>query len=237
MQKDLIYFLLMLAHINSAGQVGMSEKIDPMYLVHDESFLDASFWNFKIKLANAVIEQKWDMLYPLLADTIYESNDGCKRCTQDEFVEYIKNNNEARFWEQMQKSLRYGFCRNDSNPPFNGMNGYFFQAPSFIDAIDLNCPDSILVLGENVNLRKAPGINSEIIETVSYKKLRVISTKNFRLESQKVNGITWLMVYTESGAKVYISSQYTSENIARTITVAKIDDEWKLIGVFMKVSC
>ncbi len=71
-----------------SAQVGSVYPSDYAPII-DQTYLDEEFWDFTVILAYAVKERNWSIFESLLADTISESNDGCKGCSKADFLSYI----------------------------------------------------------------------------------------------------------------------------------------------------
>ena len=228
--KRFILIITILLTVKSYGQ-----------LINDESYLDFSFLKFKAELLNCVIQKDTVKLKGFLAERVLESNDGCgyPGCTKEELIRYYFNGDSDYSWNSMLTILRFGFTRiEDKNPDLIVPHEKIvFKGPSYLNKIDTD--NEILVLGENVNIRKKPSLKSEIIRTTSYEVFKCdcnISTMT-NTTYQTVDGISWIEIKMEDNKIGYIASKLTSYDLIKEMTIAKINGEWKIISWFNSPGC
>jgi hypothetical protein len=202
-------------------------------LVHDESYLDESFWHFKTKLEYTVLKKDTVLLKDLLAETIYESHDGCSGCSIDEFMKMCFNGPESSkwSWSEMNSILRYGFEIIPADTSrFQINDSIAFRAPSYLSKI--NNDEELIVLGQNVNIRDKPGIKSKIIRMSSFEKFDCTCNISSATDEdyQDLDGIQWVQI--RRGGKVigYVATKYTSFDINREIIVGKENGKWKIFS-------
>lgn len=205
-------------------------------LIHDESYLDESFWHFKTKLEYAVMKKDTGLLSDLLAEKVYESPDGCgyPGCPKDEFLRLYFDRSSGlseMTWTEMSSILRYGFEKIPADSSgFEIQDSIVFRAPSYLGKIDNDA--ELIVLGQNVNIRDKPGIKSKIIRTSSFEIFDCFCSTATQTEQsyQQVEGIGWVEVRMGNKALGYIASKYTSYDIYREILIGKENGKWKLFS-------
>ena len=209
-------------------------------LVYDESYLDNDFWHFKAQLESAVFYQDTTVLKSLLADKVLEGHFVCETCTKEEFMKYFfSNGNAAYYWEQLQKVIRYGFRKvEEANSNYVVPHeSVVFKAPSYLKELDEST--ELIILGERVNIREQPGINSPIIRQATYEKFSCNCSIDTETKSthQTVDNQQWTEITLTDNQKGYVLSKYTSRRIYKRVTVAKIDGAWKIILFYNPPGC
>ena len=210
-------------------------------VINDESYLDIEFMKFKAELTSCVLAKDTTHLKRLLADSIKESNDGCGfiGCPKNEFIEYYFEESANESWQNMLSIIRFGFSRinheyTDSPVPHSST---VFQGPSYLKK--LNEQEQLVVLGENVNIRKEPGIKSPIIRKASFE----IFSCDCNISDQTdltyltVDGIDWVQIKLGENQVGYVAQEFTSLEIYKEMTIAKVKGQWKIISFYHSAGC
>jgi hypothetical protein len=228
--KNWIYILVGLLSTNLNAQI-----------INDESHLDLDFFKFKNELLNSVLEKDTTKLKSLLAESVFESNDGCgyPGCTKEAFIEMYFKYQTDDTWSDLLKIIRYGFQKIEAEDTNVGVphEKIIFQGPSYKRKVDEE--NEVLILGANVNIREKPSLNAKIIQTVSYEKFKCdCSTLTIKVSTyQKVDGIDWLEIKLENGNYGYVNADLTSYNLIKELTVGKVDGEWKIVSFYNSPGC
>lgn len=228
--KNLILLITFLFSINSYGQI-----------INDESYLDLDFLKFKTELLNCVIQKDTIKLRSFLAEFVFESKDICgyPGCTKDELIKYYFEENPDYSWKNMLTILRFGFSRLEDKNPNNIVphDKIIFQGPSYLKKIDTE--NELIILGENVNIRKEPSLKSKIIRTTSYEVFKcdcnIIDMTNKTY--QTVDGINWIEIKLGNNKIGYVASELTSYDLPKEMTIAKVNGKWKIISWFQSPGC
>lgn len=228
--KNLTLILFYLSTFSLKGQI-----------IHDESYLDLSFLKFKTELLNCVIQQDTTKLKKLFAERIFESKDLCgyPGCTKEELLEYYFRENANESWNSMLAIIRFGFRRIEDEAPENIIphDKIIFQGPSYLTKVDSE--NELIILGENVNIRKEPSLKSEIIRKTSFEVFpcdcNILTMTNQTY--QTVDGVNWIEIKLEDEKKGYVASELTSYDLIKEMTIAKVNGEWKIISWFQAPGC
>lgn len=210
-------------------------------LINDESYLDESFYKFKIKLENAVLNRDHEALSSMLADSINESANGCGyKCPKKEFLDFLFPNKESDEWTSLLNHIRFGFKKKSTAD--NALDAvtdtpYYFYAPSFNDEINLET--QLIILGENVNIREDAGTDKKVVAQLSYEIVRCnCSITNVTDDTYKyADGIDWIQVTLKNGVKGYVAANLTSQNISRDLVIINTATGWKITSYFMSPGC
>lgn len=206
-------------------------------VIHDESYRDTSFLRFKTELMFAIHNRDSSSLKLLMADTVEESRNGCGRCSREELVDFLFNNDPVSTWEEMAQVVRFGFAevRTDDSATFFSENQVAFQAPSYHRKV--MDEEEVLVLGENVNIRDRPNKKGKVIRQASFEKFKCdCNPYEDRIYSDE-EGMLWLKIQLPTGEEGYVFAKLTSYHLPREMTVTKVRGEWKIISFFMPSGC
>ena len=209
--------------------------------IHDESYIDDSFVLFKNKLAHCVQNKDAQQLKLLLADTIFESKDGCEMpCSRDAFMQYMFGSESADHnWANMHQIIRFGFSSTKSEYTTFPVkhDPLVFQAPSYSTTIDQD--KQLIVLASKVNIREKPSLKAKVIQQASFETFRCDCNIIDATETtnQYNDGIQWMEVYLKNGTKGYLALQYTSYALEKTMVVGKVKWQWKIISYHHGPGC
>jgi len=210
-------------------------------VINDESYLDVSFLKFKTELLQVVLQKDTTKLKGFLAAHVLESKDVCgyPGCSKEELITYYFKENSEESWKTMLAILRFGFSRLEDKNPNNIIphDKIIFQGPSYLKKVDTD--NELLILGENVNIRKTPSLSSEIIRTTSYEVFKCdcnILTMTDKT-TKTADGVRWIEIKLGDGKVGYVASAYTSYELIKEMTIAKVKGEWKIISWYQAPGC
>ena len=228
------YFLIFIL-FNSIPAAGQNTP-----LIHDESYLDKTFWEFKVKLEHAIINRDLSQLKPLIADKVFLSRDLCPNdgCTKTTFLREIENTGDY-YWQILEKNTRFGFTYSDPDLAIlpTSYTDKVFVSPSYIDNINIDL--ETLILGRNVNIRDKPTLNSNVIRQASYEKFKCDCNIADQTETtyQQADGLLWLEIKLKNGSFGYVAAKFTSSNNHDVLIVGKVNGVWKIISLFSPSGC
>ena len=206
---------------------------------YDQSFRDASFAKFRAQLTQAVVDRDTAQLFALLAPQVHVNEDGCNYAPKQCFMNELKQGGtEAeKLWSDMLKVISFGFSQNviKNNIYRLASEGEtLFQAPSYLKSFDDKNKTQLFVLGQGVNIREKPSVNSKVIAQASFQTLSYIDPLVTGLKSDFhfLNGKQWFEVILPDGRTGYVIEDYVSANINRELSVKKVNGEWKIISFF-----
>ena len=202
----------------------------------DESYLDESFLDFKIHLEYSIVKKDKVLLKKLVSDTILECWDsfdcaGLEGCDKNDFINIYFNDSLSAHWRTLKKVVKYGFTRTRDTINYKHIkknrDTLIFVAPSY--SLKLG---EIMVLAENLNVRKRPDINSKILKTVSHNKYSCELWDNGYVREYNND---WIKLKFNDGTEGFVNVIYTSQIIDRNLKVAKINGHWKVIEYFCQM--
>lgn len=217
------------------SQLGFSQ------LIHDESYIDSSFNDFRNELTRVIAGKDVSGFKKLLANRVHESADGCgyPGCSPDDIIKFYFNERADETWVLLHQINRFGFRRVIDEYPENIVphDPIVFRAPSYLTEIDEEM--ELVILGENVNIRSSASLNGKIIKQASFEKYscdcNIMDMK--KTTYQMIDGIQWIEIKLEKGNVGYVASKLTSQEVYKDLTVAKINGHWKIITFFQRSGC
>ncbi len=211
-------------------------------VVYDQSFRDLSFVRFRNKLTEAVLDRDTSKLFPLLANEVHVSDDGCsyaaKECLMEQFRE--SGPDRDKLWNDMLKAVSFGFSQNivkDAIYRLAGKGEVIFQAPSYLKAFDDKKNQYLLVLGQNVNIREKPTAYSKVVAQASFESLKYADPMLTGLRSDFYfsEGKQWYQVILAGGKTGFVMEDFVSASLSRELSVKKVSGEWKIISFYSPV--
>lgn len=247
MKGQSLLLILVMSIISSCHSPKTERNVQAFVQVEQASLnqhTDSSFHFFVNELTHIVHTRDLKALSGVMAPQISESNNGCKRCTPAELVTYLESNSLDRFWESIEQTLKYGFLKIEGADPFREAVGgeedsMYYVSPAFIQQVNLNCPDSLLVLGEEPAIFARPDSSSQPVGLGPWRKFRCNCNMNSRTRDsfQKIGKTIWVEVFLPNGQTGYIPKENTSLSISRTIYVSRFQADWKITAVYLKSGC
>ncbi len=210
-------------------------------IIHDDSYMYAEFYQFKSELTSCVLAKDKNKLMTLLADSIMSSTDDCESplCPKNEFMNFYFNGEAKDSWKELSTILRYGFTKIKPEE-LNILvkhEATVFLAPSYYN--NFNDETHVLVLGENVNIRKSPSLKAEVVKKASWELLEcdcgIFTTS--QTTYQQGDGKDWIEVKENGKVLGYIVRDYTSIDIYLQLGVAKVEGKWKIIYYYEMPGC
>ncbi|HXH18200.1 MAG TPA: SH3 domain-containing protein [Chitinophagales bacterium] len=211
-------------------------------IVNDQSFRDLSFVRFRNKLTEAILDRDTSKLFPLLAEQVHLSDEGCSYAPKTCFMEQFREGGPDRdkLWDDMLKAVSFGFSHNvvkDAIYRLAGKGEVIFQAPSYLKSFDDKNSQLLLVLGQNVNIREKPSPASKVVAQASFESLKYVDPllTGQRSDFYFTDGKQWYQVILRDGRTGFIMEDFTSASLKRELSVKKVNGEWKIISFYSPV--
>ncbi len=255
MKRFVPLFFLVLASLSAQAQ-----KSDKPPYVYDESYLDPSFVEFKNQLTVAVVERDTVLMRSLFADSVISAGSGDHWVFSPNQIQFEKWSNQE--WEEYAHYIRFGFERRTIPPeddlpyyyPKYSMERFEFGSPSYSGHMETYYPDSIhavhdykgvrvetiVVLGENVNIRSAPSLKAPIVRKTTYGRFEMRGgfwADAYEKDIELGHDQTWIAIQLPGEKIGYIASQFTSEQWGSYMSVGKINGQWKIYSFWDLRGC
>ena len=192
----------------------------PIYgQINDESFIDETFWDFKVTLENCVLNKDKKALKNKLNDNVIECWDafdcaGKDGCDKNSFIDIFFKDSNSEHWNILKRIIRFGFKKIEDS------KGYYFVGPSYTEKDTL-----VIVLADSLNVRKEPSLQSKVLKTVSYGYYQCATDES---GLPIIFNDSWYKLIFENGEVGYISKEFTNKVIDRRLKVAKVHGVWKI---------
>ncbi|XLS28596.1 SH3 domain-containing protein [Flavobacteriaceae bacterium M23B6Z8] len=224
MKKYVLYFCLLFTAIIYAQEE----------LFHDETFKDKSFFEFTLTLKKAIQDKNPEVLKTILADSVEDGFGNCGYCAKSAFINnHFGPDQKNHWWNVLKSTIRFGFARVEKE------GATYFQAPAWYQKYDSE--KELVILGENVNVRKRASVKAEVIDQLSFTKAACFCGIEYTTEETYVasDGYQWVQITLPDGRKGYIVTDFSSLGDAyyKELSVEKIDGEWKITSFFNPAGC
>jgi len=203
--------------------------------INDESYIDESFFDFKVRLEFAIIKKDKELLKKLMYDKILECWDsfdcaGYEGCDKNDFIDIYFKDSLSPHWKTLKNVVKFGFSRYKDTINYKHIkeprDSLIFQAPSY----SLKNGE-VMILAKDLNVREEPNNKSNILKTISYQPYSCELSDDGYV---KIYDDSWIKLKFNVGTEGFVNQKYTSESIDRNLKVAKINGEWKIIEYFCK---
>lgn len=215
MKKGILLFLLFVFASSAAGQ---ERYVRPV----DEAAKDASFLAFRTKLIAAAEKKDAKFILSIVDKNIrngFGGDDGIENFTETWELEKP----ESKFWGEFLPVIKNG---GSFSPPARG-TGKTFMAPwSFSKwPDDLDAFDTLVIFGNNVNLRETPGAGGRIVGKLSYNAVRMVENAKTPENSDESE---WVKIRTLGGKTGWVKSEYVRSPIDYRAGFEKTGGKWKM---------
>ncbi len=191
----------------------------------DEAKLDLTFVAFRAKLISAAERKDAAYILKIIDPTIKLSFGG------DEGIASFKsmwriNDKDSKFWAEFLPVIKNGgrFVRD------NGRRQNLFYAPYSFNGFpdDLDAFEYAMIFGANVNLRKTPSTDGEIIGRLSYNIVKP-QYENTDDDPGTEAEPKWIRLVTLGGKSGYVHADYVRSPIDYRAGFEKKRGVWKMV--------
>jgi len=186
----------------------------------DEAAKDASFLAFRTKLIAAA--ERRDAKYVLsIVDPEIKNGFGGDDGIANFKSEWKLTSKNSRFWKEFLPVIKNGGAF-DKADKTSFMAPYTFSSwPDDVDGFDYE-----VIFGNNVNLRKEPNMNAEVVSKLSY---NIVKVEYETLPTSDRSGDPeWLPVTTRGGLKGFVKSEFVRSHIDYRAGFTKKRGVWKM---------
>jgi hypothetical protein len=193
----------------------------------DEAPLDTAFFVFRQQLLDKIDEKDVFGLLDAVAEDV--EVDGAKTQGMAGFVSHFqldsKTPDTLAIWDVLGRTLREGGAFSDK--------GKRFEAPYYIatwPASEYPPEQYVTITGTGVRMRNSPGLNGQILTTLSYNP--IVKLVSYEAE-EEIGGALhpWVQIALENGTKGYVFGQFVGSPLGPKLTFARTANRWQLVAV------
>jgi hypothetical protein len=118
------------------------------------------------------------------------------------------------------------------------LKGEAYFAPSYFKHFEEGL--EVYVLGKDVNIRRQPSLQSEVIRRVTMQKFGCIvppQPDGFSRITWDVDGFDWLQIQLKGGEVGYVATKFTSLELRKRVIVSKESGQWRIKWYFHPPGC
>lgn len=209
----------------------ISEQGIKLYPV-DEGSQDRSFEVFRQRLLEATRKRDSNFILSILDLHIKNSFGGDGGV--DEFKEQWKlDQTDSELWEELIAILSNGgsFMNSDGEEIFCAPYVYSQWEKVANQLPDSEgTPDYVVIIGENVDMRREPSPSASIIATLSYNVVKVDYDDSVT-DKDDTNHFAWIKITTLSGKQGYVAGKYVSSPSAYRACFKKEGEKWVMTAL------
>ena len=199
-----------------------------------------SFQEFKVNLEKSVVQKDNEALKGLLYDRILDNWDsfdcaGWDGCEKEMFINMFFSDTTSPHWDMMTHLLQQGFYLAYDTLKYEFIEdtiyGNIYTSPAYLE-VQSALPDTLIILNDSTALFQHPSLQSTIIRRINKGKYRFnIDVDEYPVIYDSKN-VEFLKLILKDGKQGYVELNRTSELIDRTLRVAMINGEWKIVEYF-----
>lgn len=202
---------------------GFAQEERYVYLT-DEAFKDASFQKFRSDLITELKKRNVRHLLSVIDPAIrvsFGTEEGISG-----FVEmWQPERANSKIWKELLTVLENGgeFHEND------GINTFWAPYTFASFPFDVDPFETMIIFGNNVNLRQRPSTGSNVVGQLSYNIITIDWENSVKPEGRSdYSDYTWLKISTLGGQKGFVSADYVRSHLDYRAGFEKKDGKWKM---------
>ena len=199
-----------------------------------------SFQVFEVQLEKCIVQKDNKALKELLYDRILDNWDsfdcaGWEGCEKEMFINMFFSDTTSPHWDMMSLLLQQGFCLTKDTLKYRFVEdtiyGNIYTAPAYLE-VQSSYPDTLFILNNSTALFQQPSLQSTIIRRINTGKYRYVIDEEEYPMVYDPNSVEFLKLILKDGKQGYVELNRTSVRIDRTLRVAMINGEWKIVEYF-----
>jgi hypothetical protein len=180
----------------------------------DEAAKQPDFFTFRAQLQTAIAKRDKAALLAVVSKNVqngYGDDNGIDNFKKNWAID--KSN--SKLWETLGAVLALGggFQQDGSfNAPY--VSSHWPDADGF---------ENVAIVGDKVNVRKAPSQSSDVLQTLSYEVVPVDAAKNTNEQ--------WTAIKLPDGKTGYVSRNFARSSVDYRAFFAKVDGRWQMTSL------
>ncbi len=207
-------------------------------ILEDEAVSGSDFYQFRTQLREAVQNRN----APFVGSIIPETGLGIGFSVPQTRDNLNLDDPQARFWLLLEKATKIGCAPAENPPAYNTDPGSeIWVCPNVAQAFARQVPpppsaegvswqlERVVVVGENVNARSQPSVNSEAIATLSNEVVQLDRDRQLPETFDPID--SWTAIRLSDDREAYVYNSYVYSPLESRALFGQINGEWQLLGM------
>ena len=207
-------------------------------ILEDEAVPGSDFYQFRAQLREAVQTRNAQFVNSIIPETGLGIGFSVPQTRETLNLD----DPQARLWLMLEKAVAIGCAPAENPPPYNiDAGSEIWVCPNVADAFarQVPAPDSadgvswlierVVVVGENVNVRSQPTIDSEAIATLSNEVVQVDRDRQLPPTFDPID--SWTAIRLRDDREGYVYNRYVYPPLDYRALFGKINGEWQLLAM------
>ncbi|MCT7984631.1 SH3 domain-containing protein [Laspinema sp. A4] len=207
-------------------------------ILEDEAVPDSDFYQFRAQLREAVQNRNAEFVGSILPETGLAIGFSVPQTRENLNLD----DPQGRFWLILEKAVAIGCARAENPPPYNIDPGSeIWVCPNVAQAFARQVPapnaeeevswqvDRVVVVGDNVNARSQPSLESETIATLSNEVVLLDRDRQLPETFDPID--SWTAIRLSDDREGYVYNRYLYSPLESRALFGKINGEWQLLGM------
>jgi hypothetical protein len=226
-----------LINFGAAGP-GVTPQAEGRLVLEDEAVPDSDFYQFRTQLREAVQNRNAEFLQAVVPETGIAIGFAVPRARETLNLD----DPNARFWLLLEKAIAIG-CAPAENPPAyniddgsqiwvcpNVAQAFARQVPEPTGETEVSWPvDRVVVVGENVNARSEPSLESEAIATLTNEIVQFDRDRQLPETFDPID--SWTPILLSDDREGYVYNRYVYSPLENRALFGKINGQWQLLAM------
>ncbi len=207
-------------------------------VLEDEAGPGSDFYEFRAQLREEVRKRNAEFVEALIPETGLTLGFSVPR-TRDNLD---LDDPTARFWLLLEKAIAIGCALEENPPPYNIDSGsQIWVCSNVAQAFARQVPapageegvswqiDRVVVVGDNVNARSQPSLESEAIATLTNAVVQLDRTRQLPETFDPID--SWTPILLSDDREGYVYNRYVYSPLEYRAVFGKINGQWQLLGM------
>ncbi len=204
-------------------------------ILEDEAVPGSDFYQFRAQLREAVRNRNAEFVNSIIPETGLGIGFSVPQTRENLNLD----DPQARLWLMLEKAVAIG-CSPVENPPPDNSDAVseMWVCPNVADAFSRQVPppnsadgvswmmERVVVVGENVNVRSQPSLDSEAIATLSNEVVQVDRDRQLPQTFDPID--SWTAIRLGDDREGYVYNRYVYPPLDYRALFSKINGEWQL---------
>ncbi|MBO0349073.1 SH3 domain-containing protein [Phormidium pseudopriestleyi FRX01] len=224
-------------NLGASGPVATPDS-EGRLILEDEAVPGSDFYQFRAQLREAVQNRNAQFVGSIIPETGLTTGFSVLRTLENLNLD----DPQGRFWLLLEKAVAIG-CVPAENPSTynidagseiwvcpNVAQAFARQVPAPNSEAEVSWPvDRVVVVGENVNARSQPSLDSEAIATLSNEVVQMDRDRQLPETFDPID--SWTAIRLRDDREGYVYNRYVYSPLESRALFGKINGEWQLLAM------